>query len=66
MEITNDNFFNIKYNTKLDRLEVRKKNKFVEKVQKHKVVSTMVTILTMFFCLDFFLIYSFMKVLQSI
>lgn len=66
MEITNDNYFNIRYNTKLDRLEVRKKNKFMEMVQKHKVVSTMITILTMFFCLDFFLIYSFMKVLQNI
>ena len=53
MEITNDSFFNIKYNTKLDKLEIRKKNKLLEKIQKHKVVSTMITILIMFFCLDF-------------
>lgn len=66
MEITNDNFFNIKYNTKLDRLELRKKNKYMEKIKKHKVVSLMVTILIMFSCLNFFLIYSFMKVLGNI
>ena len=66
MEITNDNYFNVRYNTKLDRLEIRKKNKFMEKIQKHKIVSLMVTILIMFSCLNFFLIYSFMKVLESV
>lgn len=66
MEITNDNYFNIRYNTKLDRLEVRKKNRLVENVQKHKVISLLVTILIMFSCLNFFLIYSFMKVLENI
>lgn len=66
MEITNDNYFNIKYNTELDRIEVRKKNKFMEKIQRHKIVSTIVTILIMFFCLDFFLICSFIKLIESI
>lgn len=66
MEITNDNYFNIKYNTKLDRLEVRKKNKVLETIKQHKIVSAMVTLLIMFSCLNFFLIYSFIKVLGNI
>ena len=66
MEITNDNYFNIKYNTTLDRLEVRKKNKFLEKIKKHKIVSSMVMLLITLFCLNFFLIYSFVKVLGNI
>ena len=66
MEITNDNYFNIKYNTTLDRLEVRKKNKLWEKIKKHKIVSMMVTLLIMFSCLNFLLIYSFIKVLGNI
>ena len=66
MEITNENFFNVKYNTELDRLELRKKNKIMEKIQKHKVISILFTILIMFSCLNFFLIYSFMKIFETI
>lgn len=66
MEITNDNYFDIKYNTQLDRLEVRKKNKFVEKIKAHKIISLIITLLIMFSCLNFFLIYSFVKVLESV
>ena len=65
MDITNENIFNVKYNTKLDRLELRKKNWFVKKIQKHKIVSIMVTILIMFSCLNFFLIYNFFKLLEK-
>ena len=66
MEITNDNYFNIRYNTKVDRLEVRKKNKFMEKIKMHKIITLSVTLLIMFSCLNFFLIYNFIKVLASI
>ena len=66
MEITNDNFFNIKYNTKLDRLELQKKRKFIQMVQKHKIISIILIALIMFICLDFILISSFIKVLESI
>lgn len=66
MEITNDNYFNIRYNTKLDRLEARKKNKFMEKIKTHKIVTLIVTLLIMFSCLNFFLIYSFVKVLGTV
>jgi len=66
MEITNENFFNVSYNTELDRLELRKKNRIVEKIRKHKVISILFTILIMFSCLNFFLIYSFIKLFETI
>lgn len=66
MEITNENFFNVSYNTELDRLELRKKNRIKETIHRHKVVSILFTILIMFSCLNFFLIYSFMKIFETI
>ena len=66
MEITNDDCFNIRYNTKVDRLEIRKKNKFMEKIKTHKIITLSITLLIMFSCLNFFLIYNFIKILGSI
>ena len=66
MEITNDNYFNIKYNTTLDRLEVRKKNRLLEKIKNHKIISAMVMLLMVFSCLNFFLIFSFVKVIGNV
>ncbi len=66
MEITNENVFEINYNSELNRLEVGKKNKFLNIIKRHKIVSLMFIILIMFSCLNFFLIYSFINVLQSI
>ena len=51
----------------LNRLEIRKKNRSIwEKIQKHKIISFTIIALIMFSCLNFFLIYNFMKVLQNI
>lgn len=67
MEYTKDDIFNIRYNTELNRLEMRKKNKSVlETVKKHKLISFVITTLIVFSCLNFFLIYNFMKILQNI
>lgn len=67
MEYTKDDIFNIRYNTELNRLEMRKKNKSVlETVKKHKLISFVITTLIMFSGLNFFLIYNFMKILQNI
>ena len=66
MEITNENFFNVKYNSELNRLEMRKKNRFIEAIRKHKIISLAFISLIMFSCLNFFLIYNFMKILQNI
>ena len=67
MEYEKVGFFNIRYNTELNRLEIRKKNRSIwEKIQKHKIISFTIISLIMFSCLNFFLIYNFMKVLQNI
>ena len=67
MEYAKDGVFNIRYNTELNRLEIRKKNRSIwEKIQKQKIISFTIIALIMFSCLNFFLIYNFMKVLQNI
>ena len=67
MEYAKDGVFNIRYNTELNRLEIRKKNRSIwEKIQKHKIIRFTIIALIMFSCLNFFLIYNFMKVLQNI
>ena len=67
MEYAKDGVFNIRYNTELNRLEIRKKNRSIwEKIQKHKIISFTIIALIIFSCLNFFLIYNFMKVLQNI
>lgn len=64
-----ENVFNIKYNTKLDRLELPKENrklKIWKFIKSHKLISI---ILVSFFALssiNFYLIYSFMKILENI
>ena len=66
MEITNENFLYVKYNEELDRLQLTKKKTVMEKILSHKIISLMITILIVFSCLNFFLIYSFIKVLENI
>lgn len=67
MEYAKDEYFNVRYNTDLNRLEVRKKNKSImDVIKRHKMVSFVIITLIMFSCLNFFLIYNFMKVLQNI
>lgn len=66
MEVTNENFFNVKYNSELNRLEMRKKNIILEKIKRHKLISTMVIALIIFSCLNFFLIYNFIQMMQYI
>ena len=64
-----ENVFNVKYNTKLDRLEIpRKKGKFSVRsfVKKHKFLSIVLVNLLIFSGINFYLIFSFMKILESI
>ena len=64
-----ENVFNVKYNTKLDRLEIpRKKGKFSvwSFVKKHKFLSIVLVNLLIFSGINFYLIFSFMKILESI
>lgn len=69
MEYAKDEVFNIRYNTVLNRLEIKNErgtSRVLKKIKKHKMMSLIITILIMFSCLNFFLIYNFMIVLQKI
>ena len=64
-----ENVFNVKYNTKLDRLELPKENRKIkirEIVQKHKFMSIVFAIFFALSSINFYLIYSFMKILENI
>ncbi len=61
--------FNVKYNEKLDRLEIPKKkvcNWIMEVRKKHKFFSSILLSLFIFLGINFYLIFSFMKILENI
>lgn len=64
-----ENVFNIKYNTKLDRLEKtnnKEENKIWRFIKNHKFFSIILMSFFIFSCINFYLIYSFMKILENI
>lgn len=64
-----ENVFNVKYNTKLDRLELpkeRKKYKILNFIENHKFISTIFASFIILSGINFYLIYSFMKILENI
>ena len=69
MEIAKEKFFEVRYDTKLDRL-VLKKERIVSKVsrlmRKHKLITAASFAFIMFSCLNIVMIYSFMRILQNI
>ena len=64
-----ENVFNVKYNTKLDRLEVPKErttNKVFKFIENHKIISIIFTSFIILSGINFYLIYSFVKILENI
>lgn len=64
-----ENIFNVKYNTKLDRLEIPKekgKSKLFSFVKNNKFFSIIVVSFLILSGINFYLIYSFMKILEHI
>ena len=64
-----ENVFNVKYNTNLDRLELVKLNrkmKIWRFIQEHKFMSMVFTSFFALSSINFYLIYSFMKILEDI
>lgn len=64
-----ENVFNVKYNTKLDRLEMPKEritNKVFKFIENHKIVSIIFTSFIILSGINFYLIYSFVKILENI
>lgn len=64
-----ENVFNVKYNTKLDRLEIpKKRGKFSvwNFIKNHKFLTIVLMNFLIFSGINFYLIFSFMKILESI
>ncbi len=68
MEYAKDEIFKITYNSRVNRLQIPKENwksRVIQKVKKHKFMSLIIILFIMFSCINFFLIYHFMKILQT-
>lgn len=64
-----ENVFNVKYNTKLDRLETPKEksmHKVFKFLENHKFISVIFTSFIILSGINFYLIYSFVKILENI
>lgn len=69
MEYVKSDFFKVKYNTKLNRLEFKKESwtsKLKAKIKKHKIITMAVVTLVVFLILNFIMVYNFMIILQNI
>lgn len=69
MEYANEKFFEVRYNTKLDRLVI-KKERWISKLRRiiktHKFITTVSIAFVMFSIINVAMICSFMKILQNI
>ena len=64
-----ENVFNVKYNEKMDRLEMPKKlnrNKLFNFMKKNKFISIVFSSFILFSLINFYLIYFFIKILESV
>ena len=64
-----ENVFNVKYNTKLDRLEIPKErttHKVFKFLENHKFISIICASFIILSGINFYLIYSFVKILENI
>lgn len=69
MEYAKDEIFQVRYNTKLNRLEMRGESwtsRLYKKIKRHKLLTTTIIAFFMFAILNIVMICSFMKILQSI
>lgn len=64
-----ENVFNVRYNSKLDRLEVEKESeisKLVNVIKKHKFFSIVLISFLILSGINFYLIFNFIRILESI
>lgn len=69
MEYVKSDFFNVRYNTELNRLEFKKESwtsRLKTRIKKHKIITMAVISFAMFSTLNAIMIYNFMKILQSV
>lgn len=69
MENVKEKWYEVMYNTRLDKLVLRKpslRGKLVRKIRKHKFITTVVLAFITFSILNITMIASFMEILQKI
>lgn len=69
MEETKEKWYEVVYNTKLDKLVLKKekfKRRILRKIKKHKFISTIIFTAILFSILNVSMIYSFLKILQNL
>lgn len=69
MEIAKEKFFEVRYDTKLDKLVIKKeriRSKISRLIRKHKLITTAIISFIMFSILNIAMIYNFMRILQNI
>ena len=69
MEYAKDEIFQIRYNTKLNRLQIEHESwtsKILKKMKNHKLITTIIIVLIIFLTANVIMIYNFMEILQSI
>ena len=68
MEYAKDEIFNVRYNTKLNRLQIEQEgwtSKIHKKIKAHKLITTAVLAFFIFSIINIVMIYNFMKILQG-
>ncbi len=69
MEFAKDEIFNITYNTKLNRLEIKQKSlisRFNKFLKNHIIFSITIMSFIIFSIIDFLLIYNIINILENI
>ena len=68
MDIAKEKMFEVRYDTKLDRLVLKEEklvSKIIRPIKKHRLITAVGIAFVMFSCVNFAMIYSFMKILQN-
>lgn len=69
MEYAKDEIFQVRYNTKLNRLEIGEQNwmiRLCQKIKRHKLLTTAMIAFIMFATINMVMISNFMRILQNI
>lgn len=66
MEIAKDKIFNIRYNAKLDKLEMEKENNLKKWCGQHKIMSIIISVTILTMGIDMVLLYQFFQVLSEL
>lgn len=69
MEYVKDEIFNIRYNERLDKLEIGRKNRgdrFKDFIYSHKLITFSVIAFFFFSAFDIFLVYQFVRIFETL